>query len=74
VCDEEMRCEDESQRNLQHDKEMKQQLSEITGRGGLLAHHEEWKIEMVDERWRENMAKQDEQTVPESLLHGSKYH
>jgi len=51
--DEEMRREAESQRNLERDEEMRQQLSEITDL--LLAHREEFarKKETVDERWRE---------------------
>ena len=51
--DEEMRLDAESQRNLERDEEMRQQLSEITDL--LLAHRDEFarKRETVDERWRE---------------------
>ena len=58
--DEEMRREAESQKNLERDEEMRQQLSEITDL--LLAHREEFarKKETVDERWREKLEWRDE--------------
>ncbi|KAH9993287.1 hypothetical protein BJV74DRAFT_884401 [Russula compacta] len=58
--DEEMRREAESERNLERDAEMRQQLSEITDL--LLAHREEFarKKETVDERWKDKLEWRDE--------------
>ncbi len=58
--DEEMRREAESQRNVERDEEMRQQLNEITDL--LLAHRDEFarKEETVDERWREKQEWREE--------------